>query len=203
LPIGLTNAKRTNYYQHDGVVIQYNPIIGKWHRLFHLVREPNLWELIHILCHCVRCVQSHSTKYDKVNCLYLAVNGELYALYTSLLFDKEENLVIHLNGVQVWQAMPNKPDCPGNDSTYNAENLGNNATTRDTLEQKTCSTSKTNTWTVRYLKCSFPSSHQSIREPLKKSWCTIPTRSSKTRATTSETHTEESPKKGPRTIKRS
>ena len=69
----------------------------------------------------------------------------LRTIYIYLLFDKEGNLVIHLNGVQVWQAMPNKPDCPGNGSTYNAENLGNNATTRDTLEQKTCSTSKTNT----------------------------------------------------------
>ena len=52
------------------------------------VEEPNLKDLIRILCHCVKCVQSHNTKYDAFNCVYLVVTEECYVLYAPLVFNE-------------------------------------------------------------------------------------------------------------------
>ena len=63
-----------------------------------IVGEPNLQELIRVLRHCAKCAQSHSTKYDTLNCLYLVVAEALYKQYTPLVFDGDGNPILDTNG---------------------------------------------------------------------------------------------------------
>ena len=60
--------------------------------------EPKLRELSRVLRHCVKCVQSNSTKYDTLNCLYLVEVEALYKQYAPLVFNKDGNPVLGVNG---------------------------------------------------------------------------------------------------------
>ena len=83
-----------------------------------IIGEPNLRELIRVLRHCVKCSQSHSTKYDTLNCLYIAVAEVLYKQYAPLVFDGDGNPMLDTNGRQERQAMPADPVYPGEGPTY-------------------------------------------------------------------------------------
>ena len=73
-----------------------------------IVGELNLQGLIRVLRHCVKCAQSHSTKYDTFNCFYLGVAEELYKEYAPLVFDENGNPALDATGRQERQAMPDK-----------------------------------------------------------------------------------------------
>ena len=62
-----------------------------------IIGEPNLRELIRVL-HCVKCAQSHSIKYDILNCLHLVVVEALYKQYAPLVFDGAGNPVLDTIG---------------------------------------------------------------------------------------------------------
>ena len=83
-----------------------------------IIVELNLQELIRVLRHCIKCAQSHSTKYDTLNCLYLVVTEELYNQYAPLVFDE--------NGNPVLDEGP----------TYNMMNVENNTAMHNIWEQK-------------------------------------------------------------------
>ena len=100
-----------------------------------IVGEPNLRELVRVLRHCVKCVQSHSTEYDTLNCLYLVVAEALYKQYAPLVFNKYRNSVMDATGRQERQEMPDKPEYSGEGPTYDMINVEYNATIRDTWEQ--------------------------------------------------------------------
>ena len=83
-----------------------------------IIGEPKLRELIHVLRHSVKCTQSHSTNYDKLNCLYIVVAEALCKKYEPLVFDKDGNPVLDATGRQDRQVMPDEPECPGECPTY-------------------------------------------------------------------------------------
>ena len=74
-----------------------------------IIGELNLQELIRILRHIVKCVQSQSTAYDTLHCLYLVVAEAFYTQYAPLVFDGDGNPVLDANGRQERQAMPADP----------------------------------------------------------------------------------------------
>ena len=100
-----------------------------------VVGEPNLQELIRVLCHCVKCAQSHITKYDTLHRLYLGAAEELYKQYVPLVFDKNRDPVLDANGSQERQVMPAEPEYPGEGPTCDTMNVENNTTIRDTRER--------------------------------------------------------------------
>ena len=93
--------------------------------------ELNLRELIRILRDCVKCAQSHSSKYNELYCLYLTVAKELYALYAPLVWNEDGEPVLDANGIQERQEMPEEPAYPGEGPTYDGLNPENNPTIRD------------------------------------------------------------------------
>ena len=78
-----------------------------------IIGNQNLWELIRVLRHYVKCAQSHNTKYNKLNCLYLAVKRKLYALYAPLVYDNDWDPVMDEADVQEHQDIPDDPEYPG------------------------------------------------------------------------------------------
>ena len=78
-----------------------------------IVGELNLQELIRIIRHWIKCARSHSTEYDVLNYIYLAVAEELYVVYAPLVLDKTGDPVLDINGVQKRPDTPDEPENPG------------------------------------------------------------------------------------------
>ena len=78
-----------------------------------VVGNLKMQELICVLRHCVKCKQTHNTKYNKLNCLYLAVKRKLYALYAPLVYDNDWDPVMDEADVQERQDIPDDPEYPG------------------------------------------------------------------------------------------
>ena len=71
------------------ITLQSEMVAGFPPKCTIIIGEPKLRELIRVLRHCVKCAQSHSTKYDTLNCLYIVVAEALYKQYAPLVYDED------------------------------------------------------------------------------------------------------------------